>query len=162
VMAAAQGPMNNFTFGNDRYQYYETIAGGAGAGLGFAGADGVQTHMTNSRLTDPEVLEWRFPVLVREFALRAGSGGAGQYAGGNGVRRSIQFLAPMTAGILSGRRVVAPHGLQGGSPGLVGENWVTRRDGTRLAVGGGASIAMEPGDILTIATPGGGGYGKPT
>ncbi len=163
VMAASQGTMNNFTFGNQQYQYYETICGGAGAGRisqeqGFAGADAVHTHMTNSRLTDPEVLEWRFPVLVREFAIRAGSGGVGEYSGGNGIIRSIQFLTPMTAGILSGRRVIAPHGLQGGSPGLVGKNWVTRHDGTILELGGIAIVEMEPGDTLSIATPGGGGY----
>lgn len=163
VMAASQGTMNNFTFGNQQYQYYETICGGAGAGRifqerGFAGADGVHTHMTNSRLTDPEVLEWRFPVLVREFGIRLGSGGVGEYAGGNGIVRSIQFLTPMTAGILSGRRVIAPHGLQGGGAGLVGKNWVTRHDGTILELGGIATVEMEPGDTLSIATPGGGGY----
>lgn len=160
VMAAAQGTMNNFTFGNEQYQYYETICGGAGAGDGFPGADAVHTHMTNSRLTDPEVLEWRFPVLVQEFRLRSGSGGQGKYTGGEGIVRSIQFLIPMTAGILSGRRVIPPHGLRGGSPGVCGKNWVTRKDGTILELGGIATVAIEPGDIFTIATPGGGGYGN--
>lgn len=160
VMAAAQGTMNNFTFGNDQYQYYETICGGAGAGNGFAGADAVHTHMTNSRLTDPEVLEWRFPVLVKEFSRRSNSGGSGKYPGGAGIVRSIQFLIPMTAGILSGRRIIPPHGLRGGSPGLVGKNWVTRKDGTILEVGGIATVEMEVGDVLSIATPGGGGYGN--
>ncbi len=159
VMAAAQGTMNNFTFGNEQYQYYETICGGAGAGDGFSGADAVHTHMTNSRLTDPEVLEWRFPVLVKEFSIRSGSGGQGKYTGGEGIVRSIQFLIPMTAGILSGRRVISPHGLRGGSPGLAGKNWVTRKDGSILELGGIATVEMAVGNIFTIATPGGGGYG---
>jgi 5-oxoprolinase (ATP-hydrolysing) len=159
ALAASQGTMNNFTFGNDKYQYYETIAGGAGAGNGFAGADAVQTHMTNSRLTDPEVLESRFPVLVREFSLRQGSSGTGQYRGGHGVIRRIQFQASMTASILSGHRLVPPFGLAGGNPGQVGENSLQRSDGTIVPLPGTVQIEVEAGDILSIATPGGGGFG---
>jgi 5-oxoprolinase (ATP-hydrolysing) len=159
VMAAAQGTMNNFTFGNAQYQYYETICGGAGAGETFDGADAVHTHMTNSRLTDPEVLEWRFPVLLREFAIRHGSGGEGRHRGGNGVVRRVQFQEPMTAAILSGHRVIPPFGLKGGEPGQVGRNWVERSDGTVEVMDGCAEVAMQVGDIFGIATPGGGGYG---
>jgi 5-oxoprolinase (ATP-hydrolysing) len=161
VQAAAQGTMNNFTFGNDRYQYYETIAGGAGAGPGYDGASGVQTHMTNSRLTDPEVLEARFPVLLREFALRAGSGGAGASRGGDGLVREIEFREPMTAGILSNHRRIAPFGLAGGGPGRVGINTVIRRDGRSEALQATAELAVDAGDRLRIETPGGGGWGTP-
>ena len=133
VMAAAQGTMNNFTFGDAHVQYYETIAGGAGAGPEFDGADGIQTHMTNSRLTDPEILETRFPVLLEEFAIRRGSGGAGAHRGGDGTVRRLRFRAPMTANILSNRRVVPPFGLAGGAPGAVGRNRVERADGTDRA-----------------------------
>ncbi|MGI0491493.1 hydantoinase B/oxoprolinase family protein [Alkalinema pantanalense CENA528] len=159
VMAASQGTMNNFTFGNDRYQYYETICGGSGAGPTFDGTDAVQTHMTNSRLTDPEVLEWRFPVLVQEFALRPHSGGLGQYCGGNGVIRRIQFREPMTAAILSGHRRIPPFGLNGGQPGEIGRNTVQRRDGTIESLGSQAEVEMQPGDTFVIETPGGGGWG---
>jgi 5-oxoprolinase (ATP-hydrolysing) len=159
VMAAAQGTMNNFTFGNQFYQYYETICGGSGAGPTFAGTDAVQTHMTNSRLTDPEVLEWRFPVLVETFAIRPESGGQGHTCGGNGVLRRIQFRAAMTAAILSGHRVVPPFGLAGGSAGAIGHNSVERRDGTIMILGGKAEVQMHPGDVFVIATPGGGGFG---
>jgi 5-oxoprolinase (ATP-hydrolysing) len=159
VMAAAQGTMNNFTFGNAQYQYYETICGGAGAGATFDGADAVHTHMTNSRLTDPEVLEWRFPVLLREFAIRYGSGGEGKHRGGNGVVRRVQFQEAMTAAILSGHRVIPPFGLKGGEPGQVGRNWVERSDGTVEVLDGCTEVAMQAGDIFGIATPGGGGYG---
>ncbi len=158
VMAAAQGTMNNFTFGNDRYQYYETICGGAGAGHDFHGTDAVQTHMTNSRLTDPEVLEWRFPVLVEKFAIRAGSGGAGKYRGGNGVIRRIKFRAAMTAAILSGHRIVAPFGLQGGGAGASGRNSIAHHDGTTTLLGSNAQVQMQPGDVFAIETPGGGGF----
>ena len=161
IMSGAQGTMNNFTFGNDVHQYYETIGGGSGAGPGFAGADGVQTHMTNSRLTDPEVLEWRFPVLVQGFEIRHGSGGRGKYSGGNGVRRRILFREPLTAAILSGHRKVPPIGLAGGEPGAIGRNWVERADGTRVSLNGTAEIEMAPGDVFVIETPGGGGYGHP-
>ncbi|MEB3338079.1 MAG: hydantoinase B/oxoprolinase family protein, partial [Leptolyngbyaceae bacterium] len=159
AMAASQGTMNNFTFGSDRYQYYETICGGSGAGPNFHGTDAVHTHMTNSRLTDPEVLEWRFPVLVENFAIRPHSGGAGQYQGGDGVIRRIQFREAMTAAILSNHRRVAPFGLQGGAPGAVGRNWVERGDRTIEPLDSTAVIEMQPGDIFVIETPGGGGYG---
>ena len=159
IMAAAQGTMNNFTFGNARYQYYETICGGAGAGPGFDGASAVQTHMTNSRLTDPEVLEWRFPVRVEEFCRREGSGGAGRWQGGDGVVRRIRFLEAMDAAILSGRRCIPPYGLKGGEPGQVGHNAVERVDGRVEELPGTAKTRMQAGDVLIIETPGGGGYG---
>jgi 5-oxoprolinase (ATP-hydrolysing) len=162
VMAAAQGTMNNFTFGNDRYQYYETLCGGSGAGRDFDGTDAVQTHMTNSRLTDPEVLEWRFPVLLENFAIRKESGGAGTHSGGNGVIRCLQFREPMTAAILSSHRVIPPFGLAGGQPGSVGRNVVLRSTGETEPLGGRAEIAMNPGDRFVIETPGGGGYGTPS
>ena len=159
VMAASQGTMNNLTFGNDRVQYYETICGGAGAGPGFAGASGVHTHMTNSRLTDPEVIEWRFPVLVDGFAIRKGSGGAGQWRGGDGVVRRLTFREAMDAAILSDRRRIAPFGLEGGAPAKRGRNAVERKDGTVEELGNIARAHMEPGDTFVIETPGGGGYG---
>jgi 5-oxoprolinase (ATP-hydrolysing) len=162
VLAASQGTMNNFTFGNAVYQYYETIAGGAGAGPDFDGASVVQTHMTNSRLTDPEVLEWRFPVRLETFAIRRGSGGVGAHCGGDGGARRIRFLEPMTAVILANRRRVAPFGVAGGAPGAVGRNWVERADGRREEFGATAAVAMAPGDAFVIETPGGGGYGAPT
>lgn len=159
VMAASQGTMNNLTFGDDTRQYYETICGGAGAGPGFAGASAVQTHMTNSRLTDPEVLEWRYPVLVDGFAIRRGSGGVGRWPGGDGVVRRLKFLEPMTAAILSNRRRVAPFGLAGGGDGQTGENRVERADGRVETLPGTARAQVAPGDVLVIETPGGGGYG---
>jgi len=160
VMAASQGTMNNFTFGNERYQYYETVAGGSGAGPGFDGADVVQTHMTNSRLTDPEVLEWRFPVLLESFSIRRGSGGAGRWRGGHGAVRRVRFLEPMTAAILSGHRLVRPHGMAGGEPGLAGRNFVERTDGTLAQLGPFDQTEMRPGDVFVVETPGGGGYGN--
>ncbi|NER32936.1 MAG: 5-oxoprolinase [Oscillatoria sp. SIO1A7] len=160
VMAGSQGTMNNFTFGSDRYQYYETISGGSGAGADFDGTDVVQTHMTNSRLTDPEVLEWRFPVLLESFSIRANSGGGGRYRGGNGAIRRIRFLEEMTAAILSNRRLVAPSGLNGGGDGALGRNYVERCNGTVEDLGSTATVRMHPGDILAIETPGGGGFGK--
>jgi len=159
IMAAAQGTMNNFTFGNAQHQYYETICGGSGASAEFNGTDAVQTHMTNSRLTDPEVLEWRFPVFVQEFAIRPHSGGNGLHRGGNGVIRRIQFREAMTAAILSGHRVVPPFGLVGGQPGAIGRNTVVRRDQTVEVLPGKAEVAMQPGDTFVIETPGGGGFG---
>ncbi|MEG4023478.1 hydantoinase B/oxoprolinase family protein [Microcoleus sp. S13C4] len=159
VMAASQGTMNNFTFGNQRYQYYETICGGTGAGADFDGTDAVQTHMTNSRLTDPEVLEWRFPVLLESFAIRANSGGNGYHCGGNGVVRRVRFREAMTAGILSGRRVISPCGLNGGEAGKVGRNYVEMVDGKVEELGSTASVEMRAGDVFVIETPGGGGYG---
>ncbi|HKW39442.1 MAG TPA: hydantoinase B/oxoprolinase family protein [Burkholderiales bacterium] len=161
AMAASCGTMNNFTFGDERYQYYETIAGGSGAGEGFDGADAVQTHMTNSRLTDPEVLEWRFPVLLESFEIRRGSGGAGRWRGGDGSVRRVRFLEPMVAAILSEHRRVAPYGMAGGRPGLTGRNWVQRAGGEVVELGACAQIEMRPGDSFVIETPGGGGYGRP-
>jgi 5-oxoprolinase (ATP-hydrolysing) len=160
VLAASQGTMNNFTFGNARYQYYETIAGGSGAGPGFDGADVVQTHMTNSRLTDPEVLEWRFPVRLDAFEIRKGSGGEGRWRGGNGATRRIRFLEPMTAAILSGHRTVRPHGMAGGKPGQPGRNYVLRADGSRTELGPFDETRMAAGDVFVVETPGGGGYGE--
>jgi 5-oxoprolinase (ATP-hydrolysing) len=160
VMGAAQGTMNNFTFGNDRHQYYETVCGGSGAGPDFEGTDAVHTHMTNSRLTDPEVLEWRFPVLVESFSIRRGSGGKGKHRGGDGVIRRMQFREAMTAAILSGHRRIAPYGMAGGGPGALGRNYVQRKDGRIEALGGTDQTAMAPGDVFVIETPGGGGFGK--
>ncbi|MBM3344166.1 MAG: 5-oxoprolinase [Betaproteobacteria bacterium] len=159
VMGASQGTMNNFTFGNAHYQYYETIAGGSGAGPNFDGASVVQTHMTNSRLTDPEVLEWRFPVLLESFAIRAGSGGAGRHRGGDGATRRVKFLEPMTAAILSGHRRVPPYGMAGGAPGAVGRNRVERNNGEIAELGGADETDMQAGDVFVIETPGGGGFG---
>jgi 5-oxoprolinase (ATP-hydrolysing) len=158
VLAASQGTMNNFTFGNDLYQYYETVAGGSGAGPGFAGADVVQTHMTNSRLTDPEVLEWRFPVRLDSFEIRRGSGGKGRWRGGEGAIRRVRFLEPMTAAILSGHRKVRPHGMAGGEPGLPGRNYVERADGRVSELGPFDQTEMAAGDVFVIESPGGGGY----
>jgi 5-oxoprolinase (ATP-hydrolysing) len=162
VLAASQGTMNNFTFGDDARQYYETIAGGSGAGPGFDGTAAVQTHMTNSRLTDPEVLETRFPVLLEEFSIRRGSGGDGATRGGDGAVRRVRFLEPMTAAILSNHRRTPPFGAHGGGDGAVGVNRVERRDGTVEALGSTAEVRMEAGDVFVIETPGGGGYGPRT
>ncbi len=161
VLAASQGTMNNFTFGNERHQYYETIAGGSGAGPDFDGTDAVQTHMTNSRLTDPEVLEFRFPVRLESFRIRRGSGGAGRHRGGDGVERRLRFLEPMTAVMLANHRRVAPFGLDGGHPGATGDNWIERHDGRQEQFGATFSSAVESGDVIVIRTPGGGGFGKP-
>jgi 5-oxoprolinase (ATP-hydrolysing) len=160
IMAASQGTMNNFTFGNQEYQYYETICGGSGAGANFDGTDAVHTHMTNSRLTDPEVLEWRFPVLLENFAIRPESGGKGKHRGGNGVIRRLRFLKTMTAGILSSRRIIPPFGLAGGEPGSLGKNYLERSNGKIEELGNTAVVEMQANDIFTIETPGGGGYGK--
>ncbi|HKP65688.1 MAG TPA: hydantoinase B/oxoprolinase family protein, partial [Casimicrobiaceae bacterium] len=159
VLAASQGTMNNFTFGNAEHQYYETISGGAGAGPDFDGASVVQTHMTNSRLTDPEVLEWRFPVRLEAFSIRHGSGGAGAHDGGDGATRRIRFLTPMTAVMLANHRRIAPFGVGGGGPGAKGRNWVERIDGTREDFGATCEVAMDAGDVFVIETPGGGGFG---
>ncbi len=162
VMAASQGTMNNFTFGNALYQYYETVAGGSGAGPGFNGTDVVQTHMTNSRLTDPEVLEWRFPVLLESFRISSDSGGAGRWRGGQGGVRRVRFLEAMTAAILSGHRLVRPHGMAGGGEGKAGRNWVERTDGSIVELGPCDRTEMNPGDVFVIESPGGGGYGAVT
>ncbi|MFD1949923.1 hydantoinase B/oxoprolinase family protein [Sphingomonas arantia] len=159
LLAASQGTMNNFTFGNAAHQYYETIAGGAGASAAADGASAVQTHMTNSRLTDPEVFEDRFPVLIERFAIRRGSGGAGAHRGGDGVVRHVRFREAMTAGILSNRRRVAPFGVAGGADGAVGINRVRRGDGSVEMLGSTALVEMAEGDVFLIETPGGGGFG---
>jgi len=160
VLASAPGTMNNFTFGNGEHQYYETISGGSGAGQGFHGTDVVQTHMTNSRLTDPEILEWRYPVRLESYEIRPNSGGSGQWHGGNGGVRKIRFLAPMTASILSNNRIVAPFGAAGGDAGECGRNMVIRNDGSQEELSFVASTEMQAGDVFVISTPGGGGYGK--
>jgi len=160
VLASAPGTMNNFTFGNGEHQYYETISGGSGAGQGFNGTDVVQTHMTNSRLTDPEILEWRYPVRLESYEIRENSGGAGRWHGGNGGIRKIRFLEPMTASILSNNRIVPPFGAAGGEPGQCGRNMVIRQDGTQEELSFVASTEMQAGDVFVITTPGGGGYGK--
>ena len=158
VMAASQGTMNNFTFGNAKYQYYETISGGSGAGEGFDGTDVVQTNMTNSRLTDPEILEFRFPVRLESYAIRPGSGGAGRWHGGSGGVRKLRFLEPMTAAILSNNRIYAPFGMAGGAPGGRGVNTVVRADGREERVGHIGKVDMAAGDVFVIETPGGGGH----
>ncbi|MEU9384959.1 hydantoinase B/oxoprolinase family protein [Streptomyces sp. NPDC048279] len=162
VQAEGSGTMNNVTFGNDRHQYYETVAAGSGAGDGFPGASVVQTHMTNSRLTDPEVLEWRLPVRLDEFAVRRGSGGTGRWHGGDGAVRRIRFLEPMTVSTLSQHRRVPPYGMAGGAPGALGANRVERADGTVTELGGSDSADVGADDVLVIETPGGGGYGSPS
>ncbi|MGC5626700.1 hydantoinase B/oxoprolinase family protein [Georgenia sp. Z1344] len=161
VLAEGAGTMNNVTFGNERFQYYETLASGSGAGDGFDGTDTVQTHMTNSRLTDPEVLEWRLPVLLESYAVRHGSGGAGRWRGGDGGVRRIRFLEPTTVSLLTGNRRVAPFGAAGGSPGAPGRNRVERADGELVELGGVATVEVGPGDVLVVETPGGGGFGRP-
>ena len=160
ALAASQGTMNNFTFGDDKRQYYETICDDSGAGPSFDGASVVQTHMTNSRLTDPEVLETRFPVLVERFGVRRGSGGAGVYRGGDGAVRRIRFRDPMTAAMLANRRATAPFGLDGGSAGAPGGNRVEHADGSVTTLGATGKAQVLPGDVFVIETPGGGGYGK--
>ncbi len=160
--ASAQATMNNLLFGDDTYQYYETVCGGTGAGEGFDGTSAVQTHMTNTRMTDPEILEMRYPVRLEEFAIRRGSGGAGRWRGGDGARRRIRFLRPMHAVIVASRRNVAPHGLHGGADGAPGRQWVERVDGTMTPIPGNAGAAdLAVGDVLVLETPGGGGWGPP-
>ena len=161
ALAAAQGTMNNLTFGNATYQYYETICSGAPAGPGFDGADAVHTHMTNSRLTDPEVLESRYPVVLEDFHVRRGSGGRGRWKAGDGTERTIRFLEQMDCAILSGHRRVPPFGVAGGEPGQVGENWVRRINGAMERLGGCDQTVLAPGDAILIRTPTGGGYGAP-
>jgi 5-oxoprolinase (ATP-hydrolysing) len=159
AVACAQATMNNFLFGDGQNQYYETICGGAGAGPGFDGASCVHTHMTNTRMTDPEVLELRYPVRLERFAVREGSGGAGGHRGGDGAVRRVRFLRPMTAVLVSSRRTVAPFGLAGGEPGAVGRQRVERADGTVVELRGADRAEMAPGDVFVIETPGGGGFG---
>lgn len=159
VIAGSQGTMNNFVYGNDRFQNYETICGGTGAGDGFHGTSAVHSHMTNTRMTDPEVLETRFPVRVEEFSIREGSAGAGQWQGGEGITRRLRFNEAMTVTVLSSHRIVPPHGMAGGGAGGVGENFVTRSDGTHHPLNGNDQAELLPGDVFTMRTPGGGGFG---
>ncbi|WP_439154172.1 hydantoinase B/oxoprolinase family protein [Yoonia sp.] len=162
VIAGSQGTMNNFVYGNDTYQNYETICGGTGAGPGFDGTSAVHSHMTNTRMTDPEVLETRFPVRVDEFSIREGSGGAGAYLGGNGIVRRLRFLEPMTVTVLSSHRVVPPHGAEGGAAGATGENSIERADGAVQMLAGNDAAELGAGDVFVMKSPGGGGYGKRT
>ncbi|MCY4325417.1 MAG: hydantoinase B/oxoprolinase family protein, partial [Betaproteobacteria bacterium] len=159
VAAASQGTMNNLTFGNERFQYYETVAGGAGATATGRGGSGVHTHMTNSRITDPEVLEAALPVQLEEFALRRGSGGSGRHRGGDGCRRRIRFMEPMRVCLLANRRRLAPVGMRGGGSGAAGANWIEHRDGSRSRAAGRACWDVQAGDVLHLLTPGGGGWG---
>jgi 5-oxoprolinase (ATP-hydrolysing) len=161
ALAAAQGTMNNLNFGNDRYQYYETICSGSPAGPGFPGTDAVHTHMTNTRLTDPEVLEFRYPVVLEDFHIREGSGGRGRWNAGDGIRRTIRFLETMECTILSGHRRVPPFGLAGGEPGEIGENWARRKDGRMETLKGCDDTVIEAGEAVIIQSPTAGGYGKP-
>ena len=162
LMGAGQGTMNNFTFGNNaEYQNYETICGGSGAGPDFDGTSAVHTHMTNTRATDPEILEWRFPVVLESFSIRHGSGGGGRHRGGDGIIRRVRFREPMTAAIVSGHRRVPPYGMAGGDPGMVGRNYIERADGSIEELTGTDMADMNPNDVFVIETPGGGGYGKP-
>jgi 5-oxoprolinase (ATP-hydrolysing) len=161
VQAEGSGTMNNVTFGNQRHQYYETVGSGSGAGDGFDGVSVVQTHMTNSRLTDPEVLEWRYPVLVDSFEVRSGSGGAGRWRGGDGAVRRLRFREPVTVSTLSGHRRVPPYGMAGGQPGGLGRNYVERVDGSVVELAGADSVEVGEGDVLVVETPGGGGFGVP-
>jgi 5-oxoprolinase (ATP-hydrolysing) len=161
AMAASQGTMNNLTFGNERYQYYETICSGSAAGPGFHGTAGVHVHMTNSRLTDPEILEQRFPVLLEDFHIRNGSGGRGRWNSGDGTSRTIRFLERMECAILSSHRRIRPFGLAGGEPGELGRTLVRRKDGRIEELAGCDQTVLEPGEAVTVITPTGGGYGTP-
>jgi 5-oxoprolinase (ATP-hydrolysing) len=161
VLAEGAGTMNNLTFGNERYQYYETVASGSGAGYGFDGTDVVQTKMTNSRLTDPEILEWRFPVRLESYRIRLGSGGRGRWHGGNGGVRRLRFTEPVTVSTLASHRRVPAFGLAGGHPGAPGRHWVEHSTGETTAMAGCDSVTVNPGDVFVIETPGGGGYGPP-
>ena len=161
LAGCSQGTMNNVSFGDDSFGYYETVAGGSGAGEGFDGTDGVHTHMTNTRITDPEVLEYRYPVRLRRFAIRRGSGGAGRWRGGDGVVREIEFLAPLQFSILSQHRETAPFGMAGGGDGAVGRQTIIRADGSRISIRGVDGCQVDVGDRLVLETPGGGGFGEP-
>jgi 5-oxoprolinase (ATP-hydrolysing) len=154
--------MNNVTFGNKDHQYYETLSSGSGAGDGFEGTSVVQTHMTNSRLTDPEVLEWRLPVVLEEFSIRRGSGGDGRWRGGDGAIRRLRFTEPVTVSTLSNHRKNPPYGMAGGSPGALGVNRIERADGSVTEMEGSDSMDVDAGDVLVVHTPGGGGYGAPS
>ena len=162
VIAGSQGTMNNFVYGNETYQNYETICGGTGAGDGFNGASAVHSHMTNTRMTDPEVLETRFPVRVEEFSVRHGSGGIGKFNGGDGIVRRLRFLEPMTVTVLTSHRIIPPHGAAGGGTGATGENSVERANGQTETLRGNDAIQVKTGDIFVLQSPGGGGYGPPS
>lgn len=159
VLASSQGTMNNFIYGNETYQNYETICGGTGAGDGFCGTDAVHSHMTNTRMTDPEVLEQRFPILVEEFSIRRKSGGAGKFSGGNGAIRKMRFLEPMTVTLLTSHRETDPYGLNGGKPGKKGRNYAILTSGKHIELKGNDETELSPGDAIVIETPGGGGFG---
>jgi 5-oxoprolinase (ATP-hydrolysing) len=161
VIAGSQGTVNNFVYGNETYQNYETICGGTGAGPGFDGASAVHCHMTNTLMTDPEVLEWRYPVRLEEFRIRSGSGGKGEYSGGEGIVRRLRFLEPMTTTVLTSHRITQPFGVNGGEPGAPGRNAVERADGTVDDLQGNDETEMAPGDIFVMETPGGGGFNAP-
>ena len=161
AMAGAQGTMNNVNFGNDTYQYYETICSGSPAGPGFPGTDAVHTHMTNTRLTDPEILEFRYPVVLEDFHIRKGSGGKGKWNAGDGIRRTMRFLEKMEYTVLSGHRRIRPFGMAGGEDGQIGENWVRRNDGTMERLKGADATVVDAGEAIIIQTPTAGGYGKP-
>jgi len=160
AMAAAQGTMNNLNFGNDTYQYYETICGGSGAGPNYDGTSAIHTHMTNTRLTDPEILEWRYPVLLESFEIRRGSGGKGAFNGGDGTLRKIRFNEKMDLSLLTGHRIVPPFGLKGGGNGQCGKNSVRRKDGTIEPLEGCDQTVVDAGDTIIIQTPTGGAYGS--
>jgi len=160
-VAASQGTMNNVAFGDEGFGYYETIGGGAGAGAGFDGASGVHTHMTNTRITDPEVMEARYPVRLERFALRKGSGGAGRWSGGDGLVRCYRFLAPLTLSLLTQRRDTRPYGLAGGEPGRAGRNRLRRAKGGEEELPARATLRVDADDLLIVETPGGGGFGRP-
>ncbi|MCB0582500.1 MAG: hydantoinase B/oxoprolinase family protein, partial [Phaeodactylibacter sp.] len=159
LAACSQGTMNNFLFGNARFGYYETIGGGVGAGPGFAGRSSVHQHMTNTKITDPEEMEFRYPVRLRRFARRAGSGGQGKYRGGDGIIRELEFLAPMEVTILSQHRVERPYGMEGGEAGMAGKQYLIRKSGEKEPLQGVDSAEAEAGDRIVIETPGGGGWG---
>jgi 5-oxoprolinase (ATP-hydrolysing) len=160
IVAASQGTMNNLLFGNSDFGYYETIGGGAGAGATFAGASAVHCHMTNTRITDVEIMEYRYPVRVHRFGIRRGSGGDGIYRGGDGILREIEALVPLTLSFVSERRASGPYGLAGGSPGQAGAQWLIRKSGTKETIDGRATRMLDAGDRVVIETPGGGGFGK--
>ena len=160
LQAGSQGTMNNLTFGTANWQYYETICGGGGAGEHFDGASGVHTHMTNSRMTDPEVLEDRFPIRLEEFAIRRGSGGLGSHAGGDGVVRSLRFLQEAEVSLLSGRRKAGPPGIYGGGSGMSGQQFIQVGSGNGQPLGGTFRVPVDANTIITIETPGGGGFGQ--
>ncbi|XP_006816250.1 5-oxoprolinase-like [Saccoglossus kowalevskii] len=161
VCAASQGCMNNVTFGDQNVGYYETVSGGSGAGPTWNGRSGVHTHMTNTRITDPEILERRYPIVLQCFKLNLGSGGQGQFRGGDGVQREMLFRRPLTLSVLTERRAFQPYGMNGGEPGQRGKNYLIHKNGHVVSLGGKTSLNVKPGDVFQLLTPGGGGYGAP-